>query len=94
MWDDIYNSLIKEYGYDNKKDAIKSGFISFEFYEIIEDYSSYWEQPDISYLKNDNSILNNIIEIKKENELNKETIKWINEKIYNKKEDDNNYDIS
>lgn len=84
LWNEIEEYLINNYGYDDISEVRKSGFISFDFAEIIDDFSSYWEQPDISYLKKDsNVILKNVIDVKKENELNKDTIDWINSNIYN-----------
>ena len=68
------------------KDAKKHGFISFDYGDMIEDYSSYWEEPDRSFLKVDsNTIKENELHILKENELNKETISWINENLYDEK---------
>ena len=48
----------------------------------MDDYSSYWEQPDISYLRDGEKILKNKLKILKEKDLNPETIKWINEELY------------
>lgn len=83
LWNEIDKYLIDNYGFDSMSEVRKKGFISFDFGELIEDFSSYWEQPDISYLKKDyESILRNLIEIRKEEELNQETISWINNNLY------------
>lgn len=83
VWNNIENTLINSYNYDSLHDARKCGFIPVDFYEVIEDYSPYWEQPDISYLKqNANIILKDVIKIKKEEELEIDTINWINQNIY------------
>lgn len=84
-WINIEQYLIDNYGYDNLDEVRKSGFISFEFAEIIDEFSSYWEQPDISYLKKDNKILKNVLDIKKQEELNKEIMSWVNKKLYDEK---------
>ncbi len=89
-WKNIYNNLIKEYKYKNLKDAKQNGYIPFEFIDIINDYSSYWERPDISFIKRDNNILENKLEILNEKQLNKKTIKWINKELYGR---DINYEI-
>ena len=80
LWDSIYDNLKKDY-YLNDNKLEKQGFIPFYFGEIIEDYSPFWEEPDISFLKKSNSIKRNCIHINKENELNTETIKWINDNL-------------
>ena len=65
------------------KEATENGFISFDFGDIIDDYSSYWEEPDQSFLKIDsNKIIKDGIHVLKEDELNTETIKWINSNLY------------
>lgn len=81
LWKEIDDFLIKSFHIE-KEDLKTNGFIPFEFYEIINDYSSYWEQPDISYIKKDGNILKNVLEIKKEKELDPETTTWINEELY------------
>lgn len=88
-WDQIYEDLMKHYNYENIKDAKINGFIPYEYVDIINDYSSYWEQPDLSYYKDNNQILKNKIIVKKENELNSETMDWINEKLYGIKKENN-----
>ena len=82
LWKDIFNDLVKNYGYDNINDAKKDGYIPYDYYEVIEDYSSYWEEPDLSYIKNKNEIKENELHILKESELDKDIINWINEELY------------
>ena len=87
-WNDIYKYLVKSYHYSSIKDARKNGTIPYDYYDLIEDYSSYWEEPDLSFLKVDsNDIRENQLHILKENELNPETIKWINQELYGIKAD-------
>lgn len=87
-WNDIYKYLVKSYHYSSIKDARKNGTIPYDYYDLIEDYSSYWEEPDLSFLKVDsNDIRENQLHILKENELNPETIKWINQELYGIKTD-------
>lgn len=81
LWVEIDNFIINNYHIEKDELNIK-GFIPFEFFEIINDYSSYWEEPDLSYIKKDGKILKNVLEIKKENELDPETTTWINEELY------------
>lgn len=61
-WDEIDNFLIENYSYDNLDDVRKNGFIPFEF-EQLEENCSYYEQPNESYLKQDNDCLMNKINI-------------------------------
>lgn len=83
LWDEIEDDLVNNYDFTDALKIKKYGFIPYDFSEIIEDYSSYWEQPDISYFKKDyNTILKNVIDIKLENELDKNTINWLNTTIY------------
>lgn len=88
IWQELFNNLVKNYNFENEDDAKLNGYIPYE-YELLEDYSSYWEQPDISYLRDGENILENKLEILKENELNKETIEWINKELYGIKKDNN-----
>lgn len=88
-WENIEQYLIDNYGYDNLDEVHNSGFISFDFAEIIDEFSSYWEQPDISYFKKDNEILKNVLIVKKQEELNSEIMDWINKELYNEKSDEN-----
>lgn len=82
LWNDIENYLKKNYKY-NEKDIKQRGFIPYEYGDIIEDYSSYWEQPDISYLKQNYKILQDVIVVKKQEELDPEIIKWVSKELYN-----------
>lgn len=82
-WNDIYKYLLDNYNFNSIDDASERGFISFNYCDLIEDYSSYWEEPDESYLKTGlHTIEENKIHILKENKLNSKTIKWINENLY------------
>lgn len=87
LWDEIYESLVKDYTFESIEIAKKNGYIPFEYSEIIEDFSSYWEEPDISFFKDNNKIKKNAIHILKESELDKETIKWINNNLYTSSEE-------
>lgn len=80
-WKELFNNLVEIYNYKNLEDAQENGYIPYE-YELLDDYSSYWEQPDISYLRDGEKILKNKLKILKEKDLNPETIKWINEELY------------
>ena len=82
IWDDIENNLKKNYKY-SEKEIKEQGFIPYDYGDIIDEYSSYWEQPDISYLKENDEILINALVIKEQNELNQGTISWINKELYN-----------
>lgn len=83
VWKYIYQNLVKNYKFSSIKEATENGFISFDFGDIIDDYSSYWEEPDQSFLKIDaNKIIKDGIHVLKEDELNPETIKWINSNLY------------
>lgn len=87
-WKEIYRYLIENYGFESTKIASQKGFISFDYSDLIEKYSSYWEEPDESFLKTGlNNIEKNKVHILKENELNFETINWINENLYGIKKD-------
>ena len=82
-WDDIYKYLVKNYKYSSNKDAKENGNIPYEYYDLIENYSSYWEEPDLSFIKVDSNVIKeNQLHILKEDELNPETIKWINSNLY------------
>lgn len=87
LWDSIYSRLIEDYRFKNIKNAKNNGIIPYEYHEIIEDYSSYWEEPDISFWKDDENIKQNAIHILKESELDNETINWINKNLYNLEEE-------
>ncbi len=82
-WNDIYKYLLKNYNFNSIEDASKRGFISFNYGDLIEDYSSYWEEPDESFLKTGlHTVEKNKIHILSENKLNKKTINWINKNLY------------
>lgn len=82
-WKDIYQYLVENYGFQSLDDASNRGFISFDYGEIIEDFSSYCEEPDESFFKSDlNTIEKNKIHIFKEEDLNPETIAWVNKHLY------------
>lgn len=94
LWDDIYQYLIKNYDYKSIIEASKNGFISFDYGEIIEEFSSYWEEPDKSFVKMKlNTIEENKIHILKENELNGNTINWVNENLYGLKKEPEEIEI-
>lgn len=61
-WKEIDEELVKSYGYDNLEDAKQNGFIPFDFAQL-EDCCSYYEQPNESYLKQNNIILKNKINV-------------------------------
>lgn len=82
LWKEIYTSLVEDYRFKNIKDAKNNGIIPYEFHEIIEDYSSYWEEPDISFWKDNGDIKQNVIHVLKESELDSETINWVNDNLY------------
>ena len=82
LWKEIYTSLVEDYRFKNIRDARNKGIIPYEYYEIIEDYSSYWEEPDISFWKDNGNIKQNVIHVLKESELDSETMKWINDNLY------------
>lgn len=88
VWHNIFKKLIDNYNYDSIQDAKINGFIPYEFVDIIGDYSSYWEEPDISFMKVNNKIVKNQLHILKENELNSDTINWINKELYGIEKDD------
>ncbi len=82
-WNDIYNYLVKNYHYSSIKDAKENGSIPYDYGDLIDDYSSYWEEPDVSFLKVDlNIIKENQLHILKESELDQKTINWINDELY------------
>lgn len=86
-WKDIYKYLVENYRYSSINDAKENGIIPYDHFDLIEDYSSYWEEPDLSYLKvKNNTIKINELHILKEEELNPKTIKWINSELYGIKE--------
>ena len=82
LWDEIYKSLVADYDFDNIKAAKKYGYIPFDYSEIIEDFSSYWEEPDISFWKDNGCIKQDVIHVLKESELDSETINWVNDNLY------------
>lgn len=87
-WDELYGFLVEQYYYPSICEAKKNGNIPFNYDDLIEDYSSYWEEPDLSFLKVDSStIKKNQLHILKESELNPKTIKWINQELYGIKEE-------
>lgn len=87
-WKDIYKYLVENYHYASVKEAKENGNIPYDYSDLIEDYSSYWEEPDLSYLKVDNNTIKiNELHILKEEELSPETIKWINSELYGIKEE-------
>lgn len=81
VWDNIEEYLKRNYKY-SKDEIEKKGFIPYDDTDMIEDYSSYWEQPDISYLKKNNIILKDVIEVKKQEELDPEIMSWVNKTLY------------
>lgn len=87
-WNKIYKNLVKNYNKNSMIDAKNNGYIPYEYVDLIEDYSSYWEEPDISFLKVDNNtIKENQLHVLKEEELNSETIEWVNRELYGIKDD-------
>lgn len=92
LWNDIENDLSSNYHF-TKHDIKKKGFIPFDFYEVIEDYSSYWEQPDISYVKKNGKVLKNILEIKKEYELDPNIVSWVNQELYGEVKKENKKEV-
>lgn len=87
-WDEIYEYLLDNYHFSSIEDASERGFISFDYGNLIEEYSSYWEEPDESFLKTGLHIIQkNKIHILKENELNPKIIEWINKNLYGTKKD-------
>lgn len=83
-WNDIDSYLLENYSsFKDIEDVRKNGFLSFEYYDIIDDNTPYWEQPDVSYLKkSDGTIAKNVLEVKSEEELDSDIIKWINDSFY------------
>ena len=81
-WNDMYQFLVDNYNYDSINDAKKGGFIPFDYYEIIEDNSSYWEEPDFSAIKRENKIEENTLHIVKEEELDPDIREYLNTKLY------------
>ena len=84
-WKEIDEVLVKNYGYDDLEDAKQNGFIPFDF-EQLENSCSYYEQPDESYLKQDDVIVRNIINIydkKTALEINYNAVSKILKDIYN-----------
>ena len=88
LWDNIYESTKREYNFPSINEAKEKGFISYDFTDVLEDYSSYWEEPDISFMKVKNKIVKNHLHILKENGLNSDTINWINKELYGIEKDD------
>ena len=94
LWNEIYDLLVKNYNYNSIKEASTGGFLCYEYGEIIDDFSSYWEEPDLSFVKTiDNKIATNSFHILKEEELNKNTIDWVNRKLYGIKEEKNKGEV-
>ena len=87
-WKSIYDYLLKNYNFNSLEDASNNGFINFDYGELLEDYSSYWEEPDKSFYKtNQSTIEKNTIHVLREIDLNKNTIDWINKYLYGTLED-------
>ena len=85
-WNRIYEELKKDYDYNSIDEASQKGFISKRNKEIYYEHFLQWENPDFSYLKDTtNNIVENKLNILKEEELNPDTISWINENLYNEK---------
>ena len=82
LWNDIEKDLKNNYKYDDNDIKIK-GFIPYEYSDVLEEYSSYWEQPDVSYLKQNYKIIKDVITVKKQEELDPEIIKWVSKDLYN-----------
>ena len=82
LWNDIEKDLKNNYKYDDNDIKIK-GFIPYEYSDILEEYSSYWEQPDVSYLKQNYKILKDVVDVKKQEELDPEIIRWVSKDLYN-----------
>lgn len=79
---------MKNYNFNSLEDASNNGFINFDYGELLEDYSSYWEEPDKSFYKtNQSTIEKNTIHVLREKDLNKNTIDWINKYLYGTLED-------
>lgn len=91
VWKSIYDNLVEDYDFESIKEAKTKGYISFDFPDLIDDFSSYWEEPDTSFLKVDrNKIVENEIHILKEQDLDSEVIKWVNENLYSSSKDASN----
>jgi len=82
LWNDIEKDLKNNYKYDDNDIKIK-GFIPYEYSDVLEEYSSYWEQPDVSYLKQNYKILKDVVDVKKQEELDSEIIRWVSKDLYN-----------
>lgn len=82
IWEDIEEYLKKNYKY-SEEDIKQKGFIPYEYGDIIDEHSSYWEQPDISYLKKNYKILKDTLVIKKQEELDSDIMNWVNIELYN-----------
>ncbi|MBQ4584509.1 MAG: hypothetical protein IJA94_06445 [Bacilli bacterium] len=82
LWNDIEKDLKNNYKYDDNDIKIK-GFIPYEYSDVLEEYSSYWEQPDVSYLKQNYKILKDVVDVKKQEELDPEIIRWVSKDLYN-----------
>lgn len=83
LYNQIIEDLVKNYHYKNKEDAENNGFIPFEYSDLIEDYSSYWEMPTESWLKDENGVVRyNELQVKKQFELNPDIMNYINKELY------------
>ena len=81
-WEEIRNYLITEYGYE-KEEINKLGFIPWDFGNLLEEICPNWEEPTISYYKNDKgNIEKDTIHVCKEEDIDKNIMKYINEEIY------------
>lgn len=86
-WNQIYKDLVKDYNYKNIKEAKNNGFIPYDYTDILEDNCSYWEEPDMSFLKENYEIKENQLHIYKESELDKDIIDWVNNELYGIRKD-------
>lgn len=81
-WKDIEHYLIKQYGYE-KSEINKTGFIPWDFGDMLEEICPYWKEPTISYYKNSNGdIEKNTLHICGEDKIDKNIMDYINHKLY------------
>ena len=91
-WEDIIQDLQDNYGFDDYRDASINGYIPFEYSELIDDWSSYWEEPTESWYKNNMGLVShNSIHIKTQDKLNPKTMEFISNVCYGTIEDRNLY---
>lgn len=77
-WNNIYDELIKDYGFKDRKEASKYGYVPADYDYIEDDYSPNYAEPDISFYKNDKGeIEKNTIHVLHENEINKDTVNFV-----------------